>query len=314
MKALKIGNVKLKTPIFLAPMVDVTDLPYRLICRKFGAGMAYSEMIYIDAILHKNKKTLKLMKTCKDDRPVGLQITGNNEEEFKKFVKTKTWKDFDIIDLNCGCPSLRITGNQAGSYLLKNPDKISRIIRILKKTGKPVTVKIRLGFKKNNVMKVAKSVEKAGADALTVHPRLAIHGNNVKADWSWIKKVKNNIGIPVIGNGDVFSGEDAKKMLEITDGVMIARGALGDPYIFDRILAYLKTGREKEFDFKKNISAFLDYLNLAEKHGVIDISRIKYIGSSFIRNVQGAPKLRNKLMKLKTFDEIKEFVSGIEKE
>src|SRR3989344_4804723 len=154
MKPLKIGNVRLKNRLFLSPMVDVTDLPYRLICRRAGAGMAYTEMLYIDAILHENKKTKNLMKTCKEDKPIGLQVTGNSIEEFEKFSKLKELKNYDLIDINCGCPSVRITGSEAGSYLLQNPSKIGAMIKILKSRGLIVTAKIRLGFKKNNVLEV----------------------------------------------------------------------------------------------------------------------------------------------------------------
>ncbi len=241
MKLLQIGNLKLKNSLILAPMVDVTDLPYRLLCRRAGCALAFTEMLYIDAILHSNKKTEMLMKTSSQDKPIGLQITGNREGEFEKFVKSGKWKKFDLIDLNCGCPSLRITGNSAGSYLLKNPSKIGNMIKILKKTGKPITVKIRLGFKKNNVLEVARAVENAGADALTVHARLAVDGCDVPADWSWISKVKRAVKIPVVGNGDVFSGRDAFEMLKICDGVMIARGAIGAPQIFSRILEHLNS-------------------------------------------------------------------------
>src|SRR3989344_2514759 len=227
MKSLQIGKIKLENPFILSPMVDVTDLAYRLICRKAGASMAYTEMLYIDAILHENDKTKKLMKTCKEDYPIGLQVTGNNEEEFKRFAKSKELKNFDLIDVNCGCPSLKITGNEAGSYLLKNPSKIGNMVKILKKEGLIVTAKIRLGFDKINVLKVAKELERARADALTVHARLAVHGRDIPADWNWIKKVKEIVKIPVIGNGDVFSGRDASRMLDICDGVMIARGAIG---------------------------------------------------------------------------------------
>src|SRR3989338_9859624 len=237
MKPLQIGRIKLKNNLILSPMVDVTDLAYRMICRKAGASMAYTEMLYIDAILHENDKTKKLMKTCKEDYPIGLQVTGNNEEEFKRFAKSKELKNFDLIDINCGCPSIKITGNEAGSFLLKNPSKIGNMIKILKKEGLIVTAKIRLGFDKNNVLKVAKEIEKAGADALTVHSRLAIDGRDVPADWKYIKEVKKIVKIPVIGNGDVFSGKDAEKMMKETkcDGVMVARGAIGDPLIFSRV-------------------------------------------------------------------------------
>lgn len=315
LRPLKIGNLKLKNPVILAPMVDVTDLPYRLLCRRAGAALAYTEMIYIDAILHSNKKTELLMKNLrgKIDRPLGLQITGNNEEEFEKFVLSKKWKDFDLIDLNCGCPSIRITGNSAGSYLLKNPSKINRMISILKKTGKPVTAKIRLGFKENNVLDVARAVEGAGADALTVHARLAVHGGNVAADWNWLQRVRKIVKIPLIGNGDVFTGHDAARMLEICDGVMIARGAIGDPLIFSRVLNYLKTGKEEEFDFIKNLEVFKEYLRLEKRYfgEEVDLGRVKYVGGKFLRGFDGAAKFRVELMKCKSMEEIEKIAVGL---
>ncbi|MDO8508582.1 MAG: tRNA-dihydrouridine synthase family protein [Nanoarchaeota archaeon] len=310
MKSLKIGNIKLKNPLLLAPMVDVTDLPYRLICRKAGASLAYTEMLYISQILHTNKKTQELMKTSSLDKPVGLQITGNSIEEFKKVIPHL--KPFDLVDINCGCPSLRITGNQAGSYLLKNPNKIASMIKILKTSNIPVTAKIRLGFKTNNVLKVAKIIEKAGADAITIHARLAIQGRSIPADWNEIKKVRKSIGIPIIGNGDIFNGKDAEKMLDIADGVMLARSAIGDPLIFTRILKYLKTKKEPEFNFNNNIKQFQSYIKLSKKYNLIDIQRIKYLGSNFIKNTRNASSLRNIFMKLKTFDEIQDFVDNLE--
>lgn len=313
LKQLQIGKLKLKSPLILAPLVEVTDLPYRILCRRAGAAVAYTEMIYIDAILHSNKKTELLMKNVKgkEDRPLGLQITGNNEEEFEKFVVSKKWKDFDLIDLNCGCPSIRITGNSAGSYLLKNPEKIARMISILKKTGKPVTAKIRLGFKENNVLEVARAVENAGADALTVHARLAIHGSDVAADWNWLKKIKSVVKIPLIGNGDVFSGKDVEKMLEICDGAMIARGAIGDPFIFSRVLNYFKTGEEEKFDVAKNLEIFKEYLKLEKKYygSSVDMGRIKYLGGKFLRGFDGAARKREELMKCKSIVEIEKVVA-----
>ncbi len=316
MKPLKIGNLKLKNPLFLSPMVDVTDLPYRLICRKAGVAMTYTPMLYIDAILHKNKATTDLMKTSEKDRPVGLQVTGDSQKEFKDLGPHL--KDFDLVDINCGCPSIRITGTKAGSYLLLHPEKIAGMIKILKseKVNEeeiPVTAKIRLGFNKNNVMEVAKSVEKAGADAITLHARLATQGGKTPADWKWIKKIKDNLGIPVIGNGDVINGPKAEEMLDIADGVMVARAAIGDPYVFERILRYLKTGKEPEFDYKKNILAFKEYIELSKKHKTLNIQRIKYLGSNFIRNVEGAAKVRDQLMKLREIEEIEKLVEGLVK-
>ena len=309
MKPLKIGKIKIKNPLFLAPMVEVTDLPYRLICRKAGAAMAYTEMLYIDAILHENKKTKDLMKTSKEDKPLGIQVTGSSINEFKKLRPYV--KKYDLVDINCGCPSIRITGNQAGSYLLKNPSKITSIIKILKNQDLTVTAKIRLGFKENNAIKIAKQIEKAGADAITIHTRLAIHGRSIPADHSWTKKIKETISIPLIANGDIFSPQDAEKLLEFSDSVMIARGAIGDPLIFKRTLRYLKTGKEIQTSFKENIKQFSLYLSLAKKYNLLDLSRIKYIGTNFIKNTHGAAKLRQELMALKNINEIQTFLKDL---
>lgn len=308
---MKIGDVKIKNRLFLAPMVDVTDLPYRLICRKARAGMAYTEMLYVDAITHENEKTKRLMKTTKEDTPVGIQVTGSNPEELKKAISMRVFDKYDLVDVNCGCPSVRITGNEAGSFLLKNPEKIVKMIAMLKEAGYTATAKIRLGFDNHNVMEVSKMIERAGADALTIHARLAIHSGKIPADWSWISKVKKEIGIPIIGNGDITSGKGAEEMLNLSDGVMIARAAIGDPQIFDRISYYLKTEKEKEFDFNKNIKYFKEYLKLTKKYDVVDVPRIKYLGGNFLRNREGIAKLRKELMGLKTFDEILDFSKKI---
>ena len=312
-KELRIGKLKLRNNLVLAPMVDVTDLAYREICREAGAGMAYTEMIYIDAILHENEKTKRLMKTSKMDNPIGLQVTGKNEEEFSKFAKLKEIKKFDLIDINCGCPSIKITGNEAGSYLLKTPLKIGKMIKILKKEGFIVTAKIRLGFDKINVLEVAREIEKSGADALSVHARLAIHGRDIPADWKWIAKVKKIVKIPVIGNGDLFSGKDAGKMFLETDcdGIMIARAAIGDPLIFSRVLNYFKTGEEEKSDFMDNFKMFKKYLRLVEKYEIVDLERIKYLGGKFIKGFNGAASLRNELVKLKSLEEIGAFVDKL---
>ena len=309
MKSLKIGSVCLKNRVFLAPMVDVTDLPYRLICRKQGVGIAYTEMINIGAILHENEKTLRMLKTCKDDKPIGIQITGRNVEEFRKVIPHL--RKYDLVDINCGCPSLRITGNDSGSYLLENPKKIGEMIRVLKDEGLNVSAKIRLGYKKNNVLKVAKEVEKAGADLLTIHARLANQGSSIPADWKWIKKIRSKIGIPVVGNGDVNSGARAKEMLEIADGVMVARAAIGNPLIFNQILHYLKTGKEKEFGYKDNLKLFENYLTLAERHKVVEIPRIKFLAGNFLRKFEGAAKAREGFSKVKNLREAKGFLANL---
>lgn len=308
-KPLKIGNLKLKNRLFLAPMVDVTDAAYREVCLEAGAGIAYIEMLNIAAILHPNKKTQSLMKTFSGESPKAIQITGRCIEEFKAVVPYL--KQYDLVDINCGCPSIRITDNESGSFLLKNPQKIAEMIKVLKKAGLTVTAKIRLGFKENNVLEIAKAIEAAGADALTIHARLAWHGASVPADWSWIAKVKKHLTIPVIGNGDVDSPQKALEMLKVADGVMVARAAIGNPFIFKQILHYAKTGEELPFDFNLNLAYFKRYLELAWKYDIVDLSRIKYIGSSFIREVKGAAKMRQSLMACKTIEETESYISEI---
>lgn len=309
---LKIGDIKLKNKLFLAPMVEVTDCAYRLLCREYGAAMAYTEMIYVDAILHENDRTNKLLKIAgKDDRPIGLQVTGNNLKEFEKFSKLKLLEDYDLIDINCGCPSNRIVGNEAGSYLLNSPKKIGDMIKVLKDNGHIVTVKIRLGFKNNNVVEVSKIIERAGADLLTIHARTAQQRSSEPADWSWITKVKKEIGIPIIGNGGVVNGETASRMLEIADGAMVASAAIGNPFIFRSILHYLKTGKEKETTKQDRINGLIEYSKLAKKFDVVDMGRLKYIGGNFLKGFDGASSAREKLMKVKSIEDINEMLKNL---
>jgi nifR3 family TIM-barrel protein len=306
---LKIGNIRLKNRLFLAPMVDVTDCAYRILCRKQGASMAYTEMIYVDAILHENERTKKLMKIGgKEDRPVGLQVTGNNVSEFQKLSKLKLLSDYNLIDINCGCPSSRIVGNEAGSYLLNNPKKIGDMIKVLKNEGNIVTAKIRLGFKTNNVLKISKIIEKYGADLLTIHARTASQKSSDKPDWTWISRVKKEIGIPIVGNGGVVDGSSAKEMLEITDGAMVASAAIGNPFIFREIIRYLKTGKEKEITKKDRINSFEKYISLSNKYDVFEMSRLKYLGSNFLKGFDGASNARVELMKLKSFGDVSRFL------
>ena len=308
-KKLKIGKLNLKNKLILAPMIDITNLPYRLLCRKTGASLCFTEMIYIDSIIHKNKKTKKLMETNNLDSPIGIQVTGNNLESFRKAIPYL--KKYDLVDINCGCPSDRIIGNKAGSFLLNNPEKIADIIKLLKSEGLTVTAKIRLGFKENKVIKIVKIIEKAGADAITIHGRLASQDYDVKADWNEIKKAKSALRIPVIANGDITSGKDAKELLDFCDGIMIARAAIGDPLVFSRISKYLKTGKEIPSNFKENIKLLNEYLQLCRKYKFNNLSRIKYIGTKFIKNVKNAGKQRKELMQSKSISEIEDFVGKL---
>ncbi|MEK6888497.1 MAG: tRNA-dihydrouridine synthase family protein [Nanoarchaeota archaeon] len=309
LKTFKIGKLTIKNPILLAPMVDVTDLPYRLICKKAGADIVYTEMLYVDAIIHENKKTKELMTTVKEEKPIGIQITGSNIDHFKKAIPYL--KNYDFVDLNCGCPSERIVGNEAGSYLLNNPKKIAEIIKLLKKEKLIVTVKIRLGFHTNNVLNIAEEIEKAGADALTIHARLSIHSNKIPADWKEIEKVKKILKIPVIGNGDIHDGKSAEEMLKITDGCMIARAAIGDPDIFYRIKHYIRTGEEIPFSFDRNMEYLSLYLKYCKKYKFNDLHRIKHLSCKFIRNIKNGSKLRNEIMQCKSLEDIENMIEKL---
>lgn len=309
MKSLSIGSLKLKNPLILAPMVEVTDFPYRELCRKAGCSLSYTEMIHLNALLHTNPKTEYLAYRGPREKPLGIQVTGPSVELFKQSLPR--FARYDIVDINCGCPSTRITDGASGSYLLKSPEKIASYIRTLKDAGLIATAKIRLGFKLNNALTVARAVEKAGADALTVHARLASQGNSTPADWSWIAKIKKQLGIPVIGNGDVATGAKAAEMLEIADGAMIARAAIGDPYVFERMLSYLRTGKEKTFSVKKNLKAFNTYLALTSKQEYQDVGRVKYVGTQFLRGFEGAASARNHFMACKTVRDMKEFLKTL---
>ena len=237
---MKIGKIKLKYGLLLAPMVDVTDMPFRLICREYGAELAFTEMLSPIAIERDNKKTLELMKISENEHPVGIQLCGNDIKQFEPILNKIN--KLDIVDLNCGCPVPNITNLGMGAALLEEPEKIKQIITYLvDNLNKPITAKIRLGISKVNAIKVSKIIEDAGASAITIHARMANHRYKTKALWDWIKKVKENISIPVIGNGDVYEGKDASDLLKFADGVMIARGAIGDPLIFKRVIHYLKT-------------------------------------------------------------------------
>jgi tRNA-dihydrouridine synthase B len=310
MKLFKIGSINVKNRVLLAPMLDITDLPYRLLCKELGAGIVYTEMLHVEAIKNGGKKIRDKMKFSELERPVGIQITSRTLKGVKDIVDEL--KEYDLVDINCGCPSHLTIDHGSGVYLMKSPLKVAKMIKILKDNGvKNVSVKMRLGLNKNNVIEFAKKMEDAGADAITVHGRLGNQDRSVKADWKEIKKVKDHVKIPVIGNGDVIDGKTALELLEFCDGVMVARAAIGDPDIFYRISKYIEDGKELNFDFKKNIKLFKKYLVYCEKYDLVDLAKIKYVGSNFIRETKGAAKLRLEFNRLKSFEDIKKFIDII---
>ncbi len=241
-----IGKIKIPNRVFFAPMAGITNIAVRSMAKKHGAGLVYTEMICSQGIVRKNPKTLKLMEISQDERPVAFQIFGKEPDIISEAAQI-VQENADIIDLNFGCPARTVVNNGSGSALMKEPNLIKEITRkVVKSVSCPVTAKIRSGWdsKSVNAIEVAKIIEDSGAVAITVHPRLRSQGFSGRSDWRIIAEVKNAVSIKVIGNGDVKTPEDAKKMLEMTgcDAIMIGRASLGNPWIFSRVVQYIETG------------------------------------------------------------------------
>lgn len=264
---MKIGNIETKNNVFLAPMAGVTDLVFRVICKEMDCGMVYSEMVSAKGVQHNNKNTKELLKVDERERPVAMQMFGSDPEIMAEMArKLNEYEDIDILDINMGCPAPKIVKNGEGSALTLNPKLVGKIISAVSKASeKPVTVKFRKGFDDQhlNALEIGKIAEESGAKAVTIHGRTREQYYAGKADWDIIKALKEEIKtIPVIGNGDIFTPEDAKKMLEYTgcDAVMIGRGSQGNPFIFKRTVEYLESGvllPEPTWE---------DRLDVAEKH------------------------------------------------
>lgn len=250
-QTLQIGDVTLPNRLILAPMAGVTDLPFRLLCKEQGAGLLCMEMVSAKAIYFRNKNTESLLTIDKRERPVSLQLFGSDADIISEMAKRIEERPFDILDINMGCPVPKVTNNGEGSALMKHPKLVEDIIsKTVKAIQKPVTVKIRKGFDKDhiNAVEIAKIAEQSGAAAVAVHGRTREQYYSGTADWEIIRQVKEAIQIPVIGNGDVISPESAEAMLRTTgcDGIMIGRGAQGNPWIFRQILHWMETGEKED--------------------------------------------------------------------
>jgi len=293
-----------KNKIILAPMADITQMPFRLLCKRFGANIVITEMISANALARKNKRTLELCKTSNDEKPIGIQLFGANTTNIIKAIKIIK-ENFDFIDLNLGCPAAKIIKQGAGSYLLNRSKKIDDILSKITKLDIPITIKIRAGFKRINFLDIGKIAEKNNIAAITLHARLQEQHYSGNANWLYIKELKENISIPVIGNGDVFSPEDYIKMKKTTkcDSVMVGRGALGNPFIFKQIRDYIKT---KKYSLPSKEEKINTYLEIFDD---LDLQHAKMQAIYFTKGIKNIKYLREKIMMVKTKKEIKDLIN-----
>jgi len=309
---LEIGKLKLESNLILAPMAGITDLPYRMLCRRFGAELAFVEMINCRSISYKSRKTKQMLSTLKEDKPLGVQILGCEEQYVLKSLEVLRNYEFDILDFNSACPAKKVVRRGEGAGLLREPKKFERILKlVVKNSWLPVSVKIRIGWDEDsvNAKEIALIAQECGVSALFIHGRTRTQGYKGQVDYSLIAQVKKVLDIPLIASGDVFSGPLAKKMFDETgcNGLAIARGSLGNPWIFKEIKEYLETGKILPAPKLDQIAkVMLEHLDsciefYGERNGVVIFRKFYTWYTKGLRKVR---RLREKSSRVKTREEV----------
>ena len=319
MKHLKIGNAELENRYILGPMAGVTDLPFRLLCREQGAGLLCMEMVSAKAIYYNNRNTESLLEIHPDERPVSLQLFGSDPKIMSEMAKRIEERPFAILDINMGCPVPKVVKNGEGSALMKNPKLVYDIVSaVVKAIEKPVTVKIRKGFDDDhvNAVEIAKIIEEAGASAVAVHGRTREQYYSGRADWDIIRQVKEAVSIPVIGNGDVTSPQKAEELVRQTgcDGIMIARGAEGNPWIFSEMIAYEETGvvpPRPDKDAVREMMLRHARLQLQYKGEFCGIREMRKHVAWYTKGLKGAARLREKVNAVESLEELENLLTSL---
>lgn len=315
---MKIGNVELANNVFLAPMAGVTDMAYRAICKQFGCGLTYTEMVSAKGMYYKSENTKELMALAPEEQPAAIQIFGSDADIMASIAAEVQSAGADIIDINMGCPTPKIVKNGDGSALMQRPKLVAEIVKkVSAAVTVPVTVKIRKGWDDNNVnaVEIAQAAEESGAKAITVHGRTREQFYTGQADWEIIEKVKQAVKIPVVGNGDVVSPETAKKMLELTgcDAVMIGRGAEGNPWIFRRVIQYLKDGTllpEPIYAEKVEMAIYHLKQTIELKGEMLGVKEMRKHLAWYLKGMPGSNIVKTEVFKLDKAEEVERLLQA----